>query len=207
MTIPSRQEAQKLFADIAAKLDVCDLQQGKEPQTSRIHFQNVASCAYKIATKISHLDEEKAYILGLLHDYGQLEETLDKNKFHGTAGYDLMMQKGYDEVAKICLTHSFPEYDFKPERFTYNQKEVIRARKIINNLTYDDYDLLIQYSDMLSCGKKITDLKSRIKYILKTYHTTRTDAKIRYKTMLKIKHHFDTLCGKDTYKLLGITND
>ena len=106
MTIPSRQEAQKLFADIAAKLDVCDLQQGKEPQTSRIHFQNVASCAYKIATKISHLDEEKAYILGLLHDYGQLEETLDKNKFHGTAGYDLMMQKGYPGDATVTVCHS-----------------------------------------------------------------------------------------------------
>lgn len=206
MAIPSYEQALQIFEDLSQQTDALDIELGKEPQISRKHFLAVAHCAQTIAVQIKSLDPQKAYILGLLHDCGQPEENRDRNNFHGISGYHKMLALGYDDVACICLTHSFPEHDFKPERFSYAYPEMVRCRRLIDNLAYNDYDLLIQYSDMLCRGYTITDLKSRIAYIINTYKINMSDARLRYKVMLKIKRYFDRLCGCDTYQLLGIKN-
>lgn len=51
------------------------------------------------------MDVKKAYIIGLLHDIGRKFGI--KHFAHISDGYKYMMSLGYDEVAKICLTHSF----------------------------------------------------------------------------------------------------
>lgn len=206
MTMPSLEKAQQIFEQICLQTDKLDLSLGKKPEISRNHFLAVARCAQTIASHTQSLNPQKAYILGLLHDCGQPAENRDKNKFHGLVGYEKMLKLGLDETARICLTHSFPEYDFKPERFTYAFPAMVRCRQLIDELIYDDYDKLIQYSDMLCRGDVITDLKSRILYIVEAYKIKPKDARVRYRTMLKIKRYFDTLCQCDTYKLLGIKN-
>lgn len=207
MTLPTHNKALEIFEEVCLETDKLDIEKGKMPQTSRKHFLAVAECAKKIAKNCKNLDPEKAYICGLLHDCGQPSENRDCNKFHGLVGYHKMMEMGFDEVARTCLTHSFPEYDFKPERFSYTHSEMVLCRNLINNISYNDYDLLIQYSDMLCKGGLVTTLKDRIIYIMNTYKISIKDARIRYRIMLKIKKHFDKLCGQDTYCLLGIKND
>lgn len=72
------------------------------------HSRVAASCAEKIAEKVG-LDSEKAYVLGLLHDIGRRFGVYHFR--HVVDGYNYMSKLGYDEVAKICLTHSFSTQD------------------------------------------------------------------------------------------------
>ena len=84
------------------------------------HSINVGVAARNIAQKIPDMDEEKAYIVGLLHDIGR------RCKFgfvdiptHVYEGYKYCMEKGWDEAARICMTHSYlrmqDEFDYNPE--------------------------------------------------------------------------------------------
>ena len=73
------------------------------------HSENVAKAASLIAKKVETMDENKAYILGLLHDIGRRVGYVGKR--HIWEGYKYTKEMGWDEVARICLTHSFPVKD------------------------------------------------------------------------------------------------
>ena len=64
-----------------------------------------------------NLDENKAYIIGLLHDIGRRVGIVNIPK-HVYEGYKYSTDKGWDEVAKICMTHSYPlmkeEFNYEP---------------------------------------------------------------------------------------------
>lgn len=73
-----------------------------------------------IASRIDSIDGQKAYILGLLHDYGKMVRDADnKEYFHGLTGYHEMNRLGFDDVARVCLTHTFPDKDFKYTEYSY----------------------------------------------------------------------------------------
>ena len=93
--IPSREKAEQL------------LQEGlqKNPGPWGDHSKTAAHCAEKIAAACGDLDPEKAYVLGLLHDIGRTFGV--RHLGHVSDGYSYMKKLGYDEVAKVCLTHSF----------------------------------------------------------------------------------------------------
>ncbi len=68
------------------------------------HSRTAAHCAEKIA-EASGMNPKKAYVLGLLHDIGRKFGV--RHLGHVSDGYTYMMSLGYDEVARVCLTHSF----------------------------------------------------------------------------------------------------
>ena len=75
------------------------------------HCKVAARAAETIAARCG-LDTDRAYVSGLLHDIGYYSYRDGKGeKDHIFAGYDLMMQKGYTDSARICLTHSFSLQD------------------------------------------------------------------------------------------------
>ena len=74
------------------------------------HSRVAARCARKIAAAAG-MNPDKAYVLGLLHDVGRRFGR--GHLMHVYHGYRYMMGKGYDEVARICLTHSFHKPDFE----------------------------------------------------------------------------------------------
>ncbi len=91
------------------------------------HSINTGVAARNIAEKVPGMDSEKAYIIGLLHDIGR------RVKFgfvdiptHVYEGYKYCMEKGWDEAARICMTHSYllmqDEFDYEPE--TENGKAI-----------------------------------------------------------------------------------
>ena len=47
------------------------------------HSRGVAYCCQEIAKKTKELDEDKAYVLGLLHDYGKRQPEKLTGRFHG----------------------------------------------------------------------------------------------------------------------------
>ena len=82
------------------------------------HTQGIAFVARIIASHIPDMNPEKAYICGLLHDYGKKYDEKLTGKFHGQTGYEELLKLGYDECARICLTHSFPNKSFSNKGYS-----------------------------------------------------------------------------------------
>ena len=172
----------------------------------RIHNAMVALCAEMIASKLPDIDGQKAYILGLLHDFGKLvydDEFSDK--FHGIEGCRFFLEKGWDEPARICLTHSFPDKNIKYSEYPgYSARELRKCKMLLAKIDYDDYDRLIQLCDMLVVGINFTNVKERINFIRNNYKLPLIALKKKYRQALKLKRYFDEKCGCDIYKLLGV---
>lgn len=124
------------------------------------HCKNVARAAETIA-RFSKLDVDKAYVLGLLHDIGRrngpsaVKHTID--------GYRYMLSKNWDEVANICLTHSYPTKNIyhdigKMDISLVDQKEM---EQFISNHIYNDYDKLIILCDSLALPDRLCVLEQR----------------------------------------------
>lgn len=170
------------------------------------HTTGVAESAYKIAQKCN-LDPEKAYILGLLHDYGKIQNEVHTGKTHFIVGYDEMMNKGFDGVANICLSHSFPSKDFSFSNYiSYNIKDLERAKRILSEREYDDYDRLIQLCDMFFEGINRVSYQERIDGICKRYNLTKEQVKDLEDGAKANKEYFDNLCNQDIYEILNIKN-
>lgn len=73
------------------------------------HSISVANNAKLIADRVSDLDSNKAYVMGLMHDIGRRSGI--KGLMHTLDGYNYMMSINQPEIARICLKHSFPIKD------------------------------------------------------------------------------------------------
>ena len=111
-----------------------------------MYKRQAAHCAEKIASACGDMDVEKAYILGLLHDIGRKFGV--RHLGHVYDGYVYMKSLGYDEVAKICLTHSFNnhtideyigKFDVTDEELTIIKTEL--AKTIYDAVSYTHLDV------------------------------------------------------------------
>ena len=176
--LPTLQQTNDLYYFAKAKTDILNIKEGKQKGVSASHYQNVAYVAATIAEHAG-LNPQKAYILGLLHDFGEYIEKTVPNTFHGTAGYDEMMSKGFDEVARSCLSHSFFSADFTPKDFlSYNSEQIVRAAVLLKQQGFDDYDHLIHLADLMGAAQGIETLENRIQKLAIKYHLSDDDVKI-----------------------------
>jgi hypothetical protein len=68
-----------------------------------------AETARRIAEHHPALDADAAYVMALLHDIGRTAGGPDvADVRHVLDGYRSMLERGFDDSARICLTHSFP---------------------------------------------------------------------------------------------------
>lgn len=139
MNIPNRQQAEAYLQE-SSKLN---------PGPWVDHSIQVARTAEAIAALHPGLDPEPAHVLGLLHDIGRREGVYGMR--HILDGYDYLVQEGFPDAARICLTHSYPipnvmagssEWDA-----TQDQAQFV-ADFLISN-PYTPYDKLIQLCDSL----------------------------------------------------------
>ena len=171
----------------------------KNPGPWREHSIVAAECAYNIAKEIPEMDENKAYILGLLHDIGRRFGVTQAK--HIIDGYDFMMELGYEEVARICLTHSFSEKYFSTcigrEDVTEQEKE--RICELMERYEYDDYDLLIQVCDSISLPSGPVDMVIRMQDVKERYGEY---PESKWNKNLELKQYFDLKVGKDIYEIV-----
>ena len=146
------------------------------------------------------LDSEKAYILGLLHDIGRRNGNMEAR--HTLEGYRFLNDVGFEEGARICLTHTFQYKDVDGiyDRWdcTYEEKQFIRD--YLNNIIYDDYDRLIQLCDALSLSNGYCYAeKKMVSSVIKFGFKDTTISK--WKAILDLKEYFDDKVKENIYEL------
>jgi len=163
------------------------------------HSINTGIAASNIADKIKGLDPEKAYILGILHDIGRYVGVVTI-PLHVYEGYKYAMSKGWNEVAKICMTHSYPlmqkEFDYEPD----NDVE-IAIKEYIMDCKCDDYDLLIQLCDSLATDYGFCILEKRFVDVARRYGIWENTID-RWNTKFQIKEYFEKMMGCSIYDVL-----
>lgn len=164
------------------------------------HSKSVGLNAKLIADKIDSLDSNKAYAMGLLHDIGRRAGI--KSIMHTIDGYDYMMSLNQKEIARICLTHSYPIQDVN----TFLGNLTARKNKrflsnFIKNAVYDDYDRLIQLCDAISLPSGACIMEKRLIDVA-LRHGLPNFTIDKWKAYLELKNYFDKLCGCNVYTLL-----
>ena len=165
--------------------------------------RTAGACARKIAERCKDLDGDRAYAMGLLHDIGRREGVMDMK--HIICGYRFMKAMGYVDIARICLTHSFPYKNIK----SYNGKndcseeETIFIKDFLEQREYDDYDRLIQLCDAVSFPKGSTYIEKRlVDVVMRRGFNDLTIPK--WKAFFDLKAYFDEKAGEDIYKIIKV---
>jgi HD domain len=190
MNIPSLSEAEKLLTEA----------EQRNPGPWVAHSRNVALAAKCIAEH-SNLDAEAAYIMGLLHDIGRREGVTGMR--HILDGHIFLNGLGYEDSARICLTHSFPLKDIRVfmGHWDVSEEEWTFIQEFQNKLEYDDYDRLMQLCDCLALPQGICLIEKRmIDVALRLGVTEYTVPK--WKAYLDIKKYFEEKMGQSIYKVL-----
>ncbi len=162
------------------------------------HCLTAAHCAERIAAACGDLDPEKAYILGLLHDIGRKFGV--RHLGHVSDGFTYMMSLGYNEAARICLTHSFNNrtVDEYIGKFDVSETELALIQNELQKIVYDDYDRLIQLCDSLAGVEGVMDIEERMSDVRKRYGSY---PQAKWDAMLELKRYFEQKAGKDIYQI------
>lgn len=165
------------------------------------HSISVANNARLIAQKVSHMDSDRAYVMGLMHDIGRRAGVTGIR--HIFDGYDYMLSIGEPEIARICLTHSFPIKDvrtfFGKYDCTQNQLDFLQNFLSVNE--FDDYDILIQLCDAISLPDGACIMEKRLIDVALRHGLPNFTIE-KWKAFMRTKTHFDHLCGCNVYDLL-----
>ena len=160
------------------------------------HSRVAAHCAEKIAMECDDMDADKAYVLGLLHDIGRKFGI--RHMGHVSDGYSYMMSLGYDEVAQVCLTHSFNNQttDEYIGKFDTSDEELKLIQDTLKRTVIDEYDKLIQLCDALAGTQMVLDIEERMLDIKKRYGSY---PNAKWDSNIALKHYFEVKIGKDIY--------
>ena len=165
------------------------------------HSFSVANNARLIARHVPNMDCDRAYVMGLMHDIGRRAGVTGIR--HIFDGYDYLLSMGERDCARICLTHSFPLKDVN----TFNGKydcsvaQKLFLQEYMQNIEYNNYDLLIQLYDAISLPNGACIMEKRLVDVaLRHGLTDFTLAK--WKAFMNTKKYFDELCGCNIYTLL-----
>lgn len=188
---PNRQEALREL-ELAGRMN---------PGMWTAHSLNVAQAAEKIAAACDGMDAEKAFVCGLLHDIGRRAGVSAVR--HIVDGYDYAMEKGWDEVARVCLTHSFPikdiEADIGKKDITPEQYALVDG--FLKGLEYDAYDKLIILCDALADANGFCILEKRFVDTTRRYGAFPFTVD-RWNRTFEYKAFFEEMAGCSIYSLL-----
>lgn len=184
--MPTRKEAMALLRDGLSN----------NPGPWGKHCLTAAHCAEKIAVACGDMDAEKACVLGLLHDIGRKFGV--RHLGHVSDGYRFMMSLGYDEAAKICLTHSFNNHTINEYigKFDVSDEEMKMIKTELARTVYDDYDRLIQLCDSLAGAEGVLDIEDRMNDVKKRYGFY---PQKKWDSNMRLKRYFEEKMKKDIY--------
>ena len=187
--LPTRETAEMLLSDA----EKCN------PGPWGDHSRTAAHCAEKIAQACDDLDADKAYILGLLHDIGRKFGV--RHLGHVSDGYTYMMSLGYDEVARICITHSFNNQTLNEYigNIDTSAAETALIEAELQSVHFNEYDKLIQLCDALAGSKGVLDIEERMEDVKERYGFYPIS---KWNKNMKLKEYFEEKSGSDIYTLV-----
>ena len=120
---------------------------------------------------------------------------------HVADGYSYMQSLGYDEAAKICLTHSFHnqsirDYIGKADTTAEEMKLILDQLAAVE---MDDYDRLIQLCDSLAGADGVVNMEERMEDVRRRYGSYPED---KWEKNLELKKYFEDRMGKDVYTVV-----
>jgi len=139
--------------------------------------------------------------MGLLHDIGRREGITFIR--HLIDGYNFLNSLGYDDAARISITHSFPipdldayigERDCSPQDLKF-------IENFINSTTLNDYDILIQLCDSVSLPSGFCLLEKRIIDVAMRYGINAKSIS-SWQARFQIKEKFENEIGCSIYQVL-----
>ena len=186
---PSREEAERMIKEAEAI----------NPGPWGDHCRVAAHCAECIAARCEGMDPDKAYVVGLLHDIGR--RFGGRHLGHVADGYSYMMSLGYDEVARICLTHSFnnQSMDGYIGKIDTTEEELKLIRTELAKVSMDDYDRLIQLCDALAGAEGVLDMEERMGDVKRRYGYYPED---KWNINLELKKWFEDRMHADLYAVV-----
>lgn len=183
---PTREEAEALLREAEAR----------NPGPWGDHSRTAAHCAERIAARCG-MDADKAYVLGLLHDIGR--RFGKRHLGHVSDGYSYMMALGYDDAARICLTHSFnaQRIDGYVGHFDTTEDETELIQSKLREAKFDDYDRLIQLCDAISGADGVMDIVERMSDVKRRYGGYDPE---KWAANLALKAYFERKMDMDLYE-------
>ncbi len=191
MNIPSRERAEEFIKEAQ------DLNPGPWVQ----HSFFVGKAAEAIAAQHPKLDSETAFILGYLHDIGRRAGVADMR--HTLDGYYFLMEQGFEDAARICITHVFP---LKPihsvaGKWDCTKQELDLLDEYLSRIEFDDYDRLIQLCDAIALPSGYCLVEKRLMDVALRRGVNEFSVP-RWKAFLGIQKEFETTIGQSIYRVL-----
>ena len=191
MQIPDRAQAEALLQEAGAL----------NPGPWVEHSRHVAGAARFIATQLHPLDPEAAYVLGLLHDIGRRAGVTGMR--HVLDGYRDLAALGYEDAARISMTHSFQNRDVREifGEWDCTPEELAFIGDYLAQVAYTDYDRLIQLCDSLATADGFVLMEKRMLDVAFRYGINAYSLP-KWRATFGIKADFERRLGRSVYTLL-----
>lgn len=162
------------------------------------HSHNVALVAETLGKKLN-LDSEKCYVMGLLHDIGK--GNVGNNIRHSVVGYKIMKENNIDEeIARIAITHLFILQDgshLKRQYKIFEKGEQKFIENYLKNIEYNDYDKLLQISDLMG-DVNISTIEYRLFGVFSRHNIIEN---VKFVSKIKeLKEYFENKIGGSIYE-------
>jgi len=122
---------------------------------------------------------------------------------HILDGYYFLKEKGFEDAARICITHSFPIKDVQSAagKWDCTNQKLAFVKEYLSNLEYGEYDRLIQLCDAIALPTGFSLIEKRLMDValrrgVKEYSV------LRWKVYLELKQDFEQIIGLPIYKIL-----
>lgn len=122
---------------------------------------------------------------------------------HIIDGYRFLMEHGFDDAARICLTHSFPFKNVQEAfgNWDCSDEEFMFVKDFLAGIEYNEYDLLVQLGDTLALPSGYCLLEKRMVDVALRYGTNNLTVN-KWKKVFEIKAYFEGKIGSPIYTLL-----
>jgi hypothetical protein len=194
MKVPDVQQAHAYLAEGRAR----------NPGAWADHSIVAAESARAIAAHHPALDPDSAYVMGLLHDIGRGQGgPAIADVRHVLDGYRLMLARGFDDCARICLTHSFPikQADAFASEWNCPAEEKQFVQDYLDRVEYTPYDRLIQLCDALSLPSGPCLMQARLVDVA-LRHGFNNLTLAKWQAYFALQQEFSAAVGTSIYNVL-----
>ena len=173
------------------------------------HSVNVAIVSERLAEQLN-LDSKKAYVFGLIHDIGRRQKE-HVGLRHILEGYKFLVDLGYEEESRGCLTHTFYDRSLVIPNLTKENTNLTRSEidfisKYINKNGFNLYDKILQIADNMGSASGINTIERRRTESMLRYGMTDVSEK-NLRGIFKIQNEIENKLGYSIYRLFPEVSD